>query len=99
MTMVQVSVQFHVSQGRKAVEPGIGHGFHGLRKAITLNAGDELVTLAMDFDGPGLAGNDSYVTLWLAGSHFQLARPIRQTQQIGARSDSCDEVFAGLRGV
>ena len=72
--VAQVVVQFHVAQCRKSVEPGVSHGFHGLAKSIFLDAGNQLLTLAMDFDGPGLAGDDCGIALGLAGNHLQLAR-------------------------
>jgi len=99
VAVAQVVVQFHVTQCRKAVEPGVGHGFHGLGKAVFADAPDKLLALRLHFDRPGLARNDHHVAFGQAGSHFQSARLVRQTQQIGACHDGGDEVFACLRGV
>ena len=69
-------MQLHVAQCRKAVEPGVGHGFHGVGKAVFANALDELVALAADFGGPRLTGDDGDIALGLGGGYFQRASPI-----------------------
>jgi hypothetical protein len=45
VAVAQVVVQLHVAQRGKAVEPGVGHGFHGVDKAVFADALDELVAL------------------------------------------------------
>ena len=92
-------MQFHVAQGGKAVEPGVGHRFKGLGKAVFLQAGNKLLALAVDLGGPGLAGNHGDVALRLAGGNLELAVFVGQAQQVGADRDGGNEVFAGLRGV
>ena len=99
MAVAQVVVQLHEAQGRKAVEPGVGHRLHGVVKAVFLDAGNKLLALAINLGGPGLTGDDGDVALGLAGGHFQRAGLDREAQQISAGGDGGDEVFAGLGGV
>jgi hypothetical protein len=73
VAVAQVVVQLHVAQRGKAVEPGVGHGFHGVGKAVFADALDQLVALAADFGGPGLTGDDGDIALGLGGGHFQRA--------------------------
>jgi hypothetical protein len=82
VAVAQVVVQLHVAQRGKAVEPGVGHGFHGLGKAVFADAGDELLALGVDLDGPGLAGDDGHVALGLAGGYFQRAGLVRQPSRL-----------------
>ena len=92
-------MQLHVAQGGKAVKSGIGHSFQGLVKAVFLQAGNELLALAIDFGGPGLAANQGDAALRLAESNLELAVVVRQAQQVGSSRDGGDKVFAGLRGL
>ena len=80
VAVAQVVVQLHVAQRGKAVEPGVGHGFHGVGKAVFADALNQLVALAADFGGPGLACNDGDVALGLGGCDFQRASLFGQTQ-------------------
>ena len=70
MAMAQVVVQFHVTQRGKAVEPGVGHRFHGVFKAVFADAFDQLFALATDLRWPGLASNDSDISLRLGRGYF-----------------------------
>ena len=99
MAVAQVVVQLHVAQRGKAVEPGVGHSFHGVSKAVFADALDQFVALAADLCGPGLASDDGDVALGLGGGYFQRASRLGQAQQVGAGGDGGDEVFAGLGGV
>ena len=99
VTVAQVVVQLHVAQRGKAVEPGVGHGFHGVGKAVFADALDQLVALAADLGGPGLASDDGDIALGLGWGYLQRTGHIRQAQQVGTGGDGGDEVFAGLGGV
>jgi hypothetical protein len=59
----------------------------------------QLLALGIHLGGPGLAGDHGHVALGLAGRHFQLARFLIQTQQVGRGGDGGDEVFAGMGSV
>ena len=103
VAVAQVVMKLHVAQRGKAVEPGVGDGFHRVGKAVFADAGDELLALGVDLDGPGLAGDHGDVALRLAGGHVERAGLVtcfvRDAQQVGAGGDGGDEVFAGLGGV
>ena len=99
VAVAQVIVQLHEAQRSKAVEPGVGDGFQGLGKAVFVDAGNQVLPLAMHFGRPGLAGDDGDVALRLAGGDFKLASFFRQAQQVGSGRNGGDKVFAGLRGV
>ena len=71
MAMAQVVMQLHVAQSCKAVEPCVGHRFHGVFKAVFADAFDQLVALATDLRWPGLASNDSDIALRLAWGNFE----------------------------
>ena len=98
VAVAQVVVQLHVAQRGKAVEPGVGDGFHGVGEAVFLQASNKLVALAVDLGGPRLAGNQGDVALGLGGGYLQRASLVRQAQQVGTGGDCGDEVFAGLGG-
>ena len=98
VAVVQQLVQLHVAQRSKAVEPGVGHLLHGLRKPIRPmpgDAGQQGIALRGDLGRPLHPVNDRHAAADRGGHH-----PIcRDAQQRRPGGDGGNEVFAGLWGV
>ena len=98
MAVAQVVVQLHVAQRGKAVEPGVGHLFHGLRKAIgpmPCHAGQQGIALRGHFGWPLHPVNDRHA----AADRGRYHPVCRDAQQRRPGGDGGNEVFAGLWGV
>ena len=54
VAVIEVAVQLHVADGHEAVEPGVGHGFHGGIEAMRPHSLDELVAGFIDRQRKGL---------------------------------------------
>ena len=92
-------MQLHVAQGRKAIEPGVGHGLDRLLKAFPLHALDQVFTLGKYLARPTATVDQGDISL-VGGRHdLQLAIAARQTEQVGACGHGSDEVLARLWGV
>src|SRR3989338_2006266 len=84
MAVIQIVVDFHVAQRGKAVEPGVGDGFHRLAEACRLHVLDQALALLIHLDRPLTSGDDGEVAFSFTGRDFKRAARFRQAEQVGA---------------
>ena len=75
--VVQVPVELHVADGHEAVEPGVGHGFHGRLEPLGLYPLHELLAGRGHGRGKSLARHEQHVALHLRGAHPFSVTPSR----------------------
>ncbi len=92
--VIQIVVQLHVTQGCKAVEPGVSHLFHGLCKAMLTDFLLQFFPLTRHPGGPSHTIDDEHIPA--KGRVFNACGG--EPQLLCADRDSGDEVLARLWG-
>lgn len=93
--MLQIVVQFHITQSREAVEPGIGNASQGLGETLLFDADDQFVARAGDFFRPGAPGDHHSIASRFGRLNVFLGEP----KQMGTMRNGLDEVATGLRRI